>query len=295
MNNEKKIWLCEQYAHKTWTLSLSLAQEAANAGHFGKGYAVVAEETRRLADNLFNYAASARFDGNDREFLGVAEFALQTGFLAVNAAIEILRVEKTSGAVERLLIYAEDIRNISLGLKALAARQLSAETPEVTSPAYISPFVMPEIAAPIKSSRRTDWFFRFSVGGIPLVENTANIVEIMYRPAEKKSETIDIRGRKYRNVNCYQRFGLPFTGLNADRQPVMIIQPGGASVTNIPSADICAVPIDDLEVNAIFQSKIGYAAPPQADNALANYARECWDAVGGGQLVFADWEKLLSE
>jgi len=53
-----------------------------------------------------------------------------------------------------------------------------------------------------------------------------------------------------------------------------------------------AIPIDDLDINTIFGSKIGCAVPPKENNVFAKYSRECWDAVGGGQLVFLDWAKL---
>ncbi len=50
MINDQKIWLLERYAHKAWTVSLVMAQEAARAGDAGRGFAVVADEVRKLAE-----------------------------------------------------------------------------------------------------------------------------------------------------------------------------------------------------------------------------------------------------
>ena len=89
-------------------------------------------------------------------------------------------------------------------------------------------------------------------------------------------------------INCYQRFELPYSGYDAERQTVMIICPDGN-----PHGDNYAVPIDDLDIAAIFNSRNGTAVQPQQDHIFANYARECWDAVGGDQLIFVDWTKFI--
>jgi DNA-binding CsgD family transcriptional regulator len=56
---------------------------------------------------------------------------------------------------------------------------------------------------------------------------------------------------------------------------------------------IYAVPIDDLDINAIFYSRIGNAVPPKKGHAFFDFARECWDVLGGNQVIFADWKRLI--
>jgi hypothetical protein len=282
MTNEKKIWLCEQCAQKAWGTSQRFAQEAASAGVFGKGYAVVAEEARFLADKLFDYAAKARFEGNDSEFKGVAELAFMTGLLATNASIEILNVEQnSSGRAESMLVLSEDLRNISFGLKNMSLV-------DIASPAYVSPFVMPEITDPVKSSRKTDWFLRFSVGGVTMVENIANIGEICYlRKEDVSGDTLSLRGYELPLViiDCGQK--------KTEHQTVMIIVPEGNRFGSKEGR--YAVPVDELDINPIFTSRIGCNVPPKADHPFAGRARECWDVVGGDQLVFLDWHKLTGQ
>ena len=286
MTSEKKIWLCEQYAQKAWTLSLGFAQEAGRSGHFGRGYAVVAEEARTLANRLFDYTAKAKFEnaGAD-DFKGVADFALMTGFLAVNTMIEMLRVNPVISDMsinKSIAVLAEDLRRLAYEISALADTRV-----------WEKPFVLPEITAPLKSTGSTDFFFRFSIGGIPLVENAANIMEVLYgiRKADAQGDTLSPRGKKMPNLNLYKRFNLPYEGL--DMQTVMVIRPEGTSYLGDIDG-ICAVPIDDLDISTIFQSKIGYAAPPKPDNVFAPFARECWDVTGGDQLMFIDWQRLIA-
>jgi len=287
--NEKKIWLCEQYAQKAWALSLALRQEAANAGEYGKGYAVVASETRLLADKLFEYASEAKFgvDSEDK-FKGIIEFAFMTGLLSVNAMIEILHVEAVNEKINNkgIAVCVEDVRNLALALNELGGKRL-----------WQKPFVLPEIISPIKSSRKIDFFFRFYIGGVPLVENALNVIEVCYlRKVDTTGEKILLRGCEIPIIDCRRRLNLSCASLDPDMQTVMIINPDYekyqhpiAGQWDVPYA----VPIDDLDVNTIFHSRIAYPVPPKTDGAFADFARECWDVSGGDQLVFVDWQKLI--
>ena len=290
MTNEKKLWLCEQYAQKAWALSLALAQEAARAGLYGKGYAIVASETRTLANKLFEYAAEARFGvDNEDTFKGVIDFAFQTGLLSVNAMLEILHVEAADEigiSNKGIAVCAEEVRNLALALNDLADRPVSV---------WQKPFVLPEIISPIKSSGKIDFFFRFSIGGVPLVENALNVIEVCCPlKADTTGEIFSLRGVEMPIVDCYRRFNLSRASLDPDRQTVIIIHPDCEGSYGHKDGD-CAVMVDDLDVNTIFQSRIAYSVPPKTGGVFAEFARECWDVAGGDQLIFVDWQKLIQK
>jgi len=288
MTNEKKIWLCEQYAQKAWTLSLALRQEAAKAGLYGKGYAVVASEMRTLANKLFEYAAEARFGVDNEGILkGIIDFAFEMGLLNVNAILEILRVKAADeiGINHKgIAVCADDVRDLALALNDLADKRV-----------WQKPFVLPEIISPIKSSRESDFFFRFSIGDVPLVENVFNVIEVCCpRKADTTGEILFLRELEIPIVNCFKRFNLSCASLDPARQTVMIINPDGGGSWGSWDGKY-AVMIDDLDVNAIFRSRIAYSVPPKSGSVFAEFTRECWDVVGGDQLMFMDWQKLIQK
>jgi len=281
MNNEKKLWLCEQYAHKAWTLSLALAQEAARAGTHGKGFVVVASEARILAENLFEYCANKRFNGGDADFSSIAGFALMLKFLATNSAIETYRVAETSmefNVPKSMSVFAEEMRRLAVDINELAGNTR-----------WDKPFTIPEMAKP-SGSNASGQFFKYTISGFSLLENLKNVVEIMYcRRIDIEGKKTNQRGHEFPVINCYKHFNIPYENSGSEYQTVLIVSPDGN-----PFGDKYAIPIDELDVSAIFYSHFGTSVPVKLENVFAEYTRECWDAVGGGQFVFVDWIKLLS-
>jgi len=285
MTNEKKIWLCEQYAQKIWVFSLNIGQEAARVGNYGKGFAVVASEARRLAENLFEYSAKAKFDNND-EFKEIVNLAFETGLLSINAMIEILHVSYVDDNFNgnSISVCIEDLRRLALELNELGGKKL-----------WQRPFVIPEITTPIKSSRKVDCFFKFSIGDNTLVENALNIKEIWFgSKSDTSGKMFNLRG--YHDmpiIDCAKQFNLKYTSLNNDLQTVMIINPNYQKYHGYRDGEY-ALLIDDLDVNTIFQSRIGYDVPPKIGHVFAEYSRECWDTIGNEQLIFPDWQKIIN-
>jgi hypothetical protein len=264
---------------------LTLAQEAARAGHFGKGFAVVAHEARIIADKLFEYTEKVKFDGvDDAIFKGIVESAIQMKFLSVNAVLEIDRMVEISmdfNIPKSMAVFAEELRRIAIGLDELTDNSVRQK-----------PFTMPELASPVESSSASEGFFLYSICGNPLIENMKNIQEVCYcRKSDIEGNTLSLRGLKIPVINCSRYLNLSCTDFDEDRQTVMIINPEGVSIGG--KDGIYAVPIDELDINLIFYSRVGYAVSPKKGHAFSEYSRECWDVVGGDQVVFADWKKLI--
>lgn len=208
-----------------------------------------------------------------------------TGFLAINAMLEMLHVEAAHDRIidKHFAICAEEIRNLALALNELTGKRL-----------WQKPFVLPDIISPLKSTWKTDYFIRFSIGGIPFAENALNLQEVCYpAKADIFGDMFSLRGHKMPILDCFRRFDLPHEGFDENRQTVMVINPDYEKYHRYRDG-VYAVPIDDLDINTIFQSRIGYAVSPKSDSIFADYSRECWDVVGGDQIIFLDWQKLIS-
>ena len=283
MDKNKKIWFIEQYAQKAWTVSLALAQEAARAGQYGRGYAVVAHEARVLADKMYAYVAEARF-GNDDDnmFRGIIDLATMFKFASVNAALEILHMADISmdfNIPKSMSVFAEELRRLAISLNELTDDNLRKR-----------PLTIPELASPSEAAG-ADNFFLYSICGHTLIENPKKILEIHLYPRKSLTEkmTYSIRGEEIPILDCCRLLKLPYT--KADEQAIMIIDLNNKEM--IGPNHIYAVPIDDMDVNSIFYSKLGRSVLPKKEHAFADYSRECWDAAGGDQLIFVDWKKII--
>jgi hypothetical protein len=281
MDNEKKIWLIEQYAQKAWTVSLALLQEAARAGGHGKGYAVVAHEARILADKMYSYVAELRFENNNEDmFKSVIDCATMFKFVSVNAALEILHMVDISmdfNIPKSMSVFAEELRRIAIALTELADRNLRKK-----------PLTILELSSPLDVAGM-DSFFLYSICGHPLIENPKRIMEVVLYPRKSITDGktfTTIRGEDIPILDCHQLLELQYTG--TDEQTIIIVNPEGNK-----SENMYAVPIDDLDVNAIFYSRLGRSVSPNKGHAFSNCSRECWDVVGGDQVVFVDWQALV--
>lgn len=245
----------------------------------------MAHEARILADKLYEYVEKVRFDSNDDTmFKGILDFATMFKYLSVNAAIQILHMVDVSmdfNIPKSMSVFAEELRRLAIKLGELANENMRKK-----------PFVIPELASPSEAVG-TDSFFLYSICGHPLIENPKKILEVhvvFRKTITEGAMTINLRGDAVPILNCHRLLDLPQA--KSDMQTVIIVTPDGNSNG---TEKIYAVPIDDLDVNAIFYSRTGRAVVPTETHAFANHARECWDVVGGDQVVFIDWQSLASK
>jgi hypothetical protein len=247
--------LIERYAHKLWALAANLSTEAARAGANGKGYAVINWDVRKLANALFDADAE---QAND--------IAREMRLLSFNGVLEIMRVEeKAPGTNKAITVCIIDI--IELMNEFIGA--LTGIT--------VQPSLLPAPSEPIQSINVVSKLVPFSIGGIPLVESAEFVREVFQVSTKSLADgTLTLRGAehplvKLADVNC------------GERVTVLLIQRG---------AKLVAVPIDDSDLYVVNLAPIGRAVPPAPSHTFAEYARECWNAEGGGQFVFIDWAKF---
>jgi len=288
MDKQRKIWLCEQYSQRLYTICMGMMQEAARAGEHGRGYAEAALETRTMADRVMKYIELLRFESDDDDkFKGIIDCAIQLNFLAMNTAIQAQNMVKISmdfNIPKSMAVYADELRKLTGSFNELSNNAV-----------WDKPFVVPEVAQPVVSKSEipfSQWetLFTFTIGGAPLCEDLAVIREIIYAPSNDiTGETYSIRGETMPIVDCYKKANIPafksnFPKPSGDCQPVFIME--------VEKGKPFALPVDDLDFCSIFHTVKGMDVPVDTSHPFAAYSRLAWDAVAGGQLVFLDWTKL---
>ena len=291
MEKQKKIWLCEQYSQRLYTICMGMMQEAARAGEHGKGYAVAALETRNLVDRVMKYVELLRFESDDDDkFKGIIDCAIHLNLLANNTAIQAQNMVKVSmdfNIPKSMAVFADELRKLTSAFNELSGNAI-----------WDKPFVVPEVAQPVTKSAETPYsqwetIFTFSIGGAPLCEDLTVIREIIYVPTrDLKSGAYSVRGEAIPILDCYKTANLPtfkgnFPTPSGVYQPVVIIA--------IEKNKTFALPIDDLDFCSLFHTVKGIEVSVDTSHPFATYTRFAWDAVGGGQLVFVDWDKLIQK
>ncbi|MFP7754752.1 methyl-accepting chemotaxis protein [Thermodesulfobacteriota bacterium B35] len=130
-------------ADQTNLLSLNAAIEAEKAGEYGTGFAVVATEIRRLADQT----AVATYD--IEQMVQGVQSAVSSAVMAIDKFAEDVRVsvtdiregsERIEGVIEHVQVLRPQVATISEGIEAqsLGARQISDATSQLNEAAQQS-------------------------------------------------------------------------------------------------------------------------------------------------------------
>ncbi|MDR0859186.1 MAG: hypothetical protein LBN97_09160 [Oscillospiraceae bacterium] len=248
--------LLERNAHKLWALSEDLMLETARAGANGKGYAAVAWEVRRLANALF-----------DADTAQVKDIAGEMRLLSFNGMLEFVRVEHLSPGTNKSITVCFN------GIVSLMNEIIGASTGSA-----IEASLLPEAAEPVRAVNTMSYLVPFSIGGVPLIESAERICEVFQIPAASlENKTVALRGVDYPLVKLADVH-------SGERVTVFLVQEGSKYL---------AIPIDDSDLFVNAFAPIGRAVPPDTSHKFAEYAREAWNAVGGGQHIFIDWARFV--
>ena len=188
----RTLWKLQKIGERLWILAVTITQHAGALGRDGKGFAIVAEETRRMTERIESLIEKALFDDEIINKEKLTPYAKILNILALNAALEAFRLwEKGKQAA----VCAEEIRKLAHEIGVLLD-DIPIELEE-----KIKQMVAPYPMKPLSSVSPHCEFMLFPIGGIPIVENLNYIKEITFG-LECKDENINLRGVSLPVINC---------------------------------------------------------------------------------------------
>jgi len=263
----KTIWKMQTYGERLWTLARSIAHQAAVLSLDGKSLAVVAEETRTLAEKIYEATERALFEDESTPTSALRDAAVMLNLLALNAAVEAYRLGERGKATA---VCADDIRNLAYQVTLL----LDGNADE----RHLSPALMPKDR--MTSIERNQAFIVLNIAGITVVEPLLNVKEVcMY--IEHSDTHLKLRGMDIPLVNGFRVLGRT----QGDPTYVILQTPWAKQNKTYAVA---------ADVTGIIQVPIGTPGAVPADIPLAGYVREYWEGENDVPFLFMDWPKMIS-
>ncbi len=258
----KTLYKLKRIGERLWILARLSAAEAAALANDGKGLAVVAEETGKLADKVSKAAEEAILEGADINKDQIVEFAFMLDLLALNCAIEAFRLGHLG---KQAAVCANDIRNLANEIVCLFNTETADKAKQCAHPWPKYP----------QTSVGKSEFLHLVVNGINILENMANVQEVC-ACMSRKGDAINLRGMELPLVNCYKILG-------ETREPSTYV------IIKTPWAEQNKTYAAAAEVKGIHLTPIGKHADAPDNMPLAKYVRECWENENGELFYFIDW------
>jgi chemotaxis signal transduction protein len=263
----RTLWKLDRIGERLWTLARLTAIQAAALANDGKGLAVVAEETRGMADKVNEVVERVTFDDADINKEHIVTFALQLNLLALNSAIESFRLGHLG---KQAAVCAEDIRNLAHEIVCLFDKETADKAKQ---------FIHPWPKYPLTSINKCE-YLHLDIGGIQILENLDNVKEVCAY-MERKDGVVKLRGMELPLVDCYKMIG------ETQQQPIcVIIQTPGAEQNKTYAVT--------AEVKGIHLSRVGRHMVAPSDMPLAKCVRECWENENGEPFYLMNWTKMVN-
>jgi hypothetical protein len=268
----RKLYKMQQISERLWILAANTALIAAALGKEGRGFAIVAEETRKMTNKMQHLVEEALFEDKEVEVGKMKEAAQEIMLLALNAAIEAHRLHING---KQAAVCAEGIRTLAYMLTTV----ISDDIPLDKLPDTIIPWPKTPLTTVISDNT---CFILLKTGDVHFVENLINITMVCYGLTESKDGIVILRGAELSVIKTQN-----LLNIESDK-------PMHHVILRTPWAEDSkeyAVAVDSI--GYIFYSPIGTPVAPPIDMPLAQYVRECWENENGEPFYFMDWTKMV--
>jgi chemotaxis signal transduction protein len=262
----RTLWKLDRIGERLWSLATLTATQAAVLANDGKGMAIVAEETRKMANKLIGAVERATFEDTEIDKNQIKELALQLNLLALNSAFEAYRLGYLG---KRAAVCADEVRNLAYEIVCLFDKETADKAKQ---------FVHPWPKNPL-TSIDTSEYVHLDIGGIHVLENLDNVKEVCSY-MEHKDGILNLRGMELPLVDGYRMLG------KAQEIPTYVI-------LHTPWAEQNKTYAITADVKCIHRTRVGKSLSAPKDMPLAKYVRECWENENGELFCFMDWTKMV--
>ncbi len=262
----KTLWKLQIIGERLWMLANTTAQQAATLEMEGRGLAVVSNETRKLAQKVYEMVERALFEDREIKPGNMRDVAMMLNLLALNSAIESHHIGWRG---KPAAVCADDIRCLAYELAMLFDNSEPKRCDGIT----------PIPKDRITSADNCNEFLLLNVAGVTVVERLANIKEVCM--LNECTEThIKLRGMEIPLIDGHKLIGKP-----KGESAFIILQ--------TPWAEQNKTYAVAANVMCIFCSPIGKPVDAPTDMPLAKYVREYWESENSEPFYFMDWPKMI--
>lgn len=283
MLTQSNLWKFQILVERMWRLSLDIASQGARLKTHDEGILILAEETRKLADQLYRHYEHLRTAENFQEnAVSLEKTIQQVRIFSVNGVLEMLKMyRKTQDSMAQLPILFEALTDVSHDLMELVSTYDESEIMQL------------EVIEQNTTADQPVYLMTLKIGNQRFVENIQYVHEVFSYNKATDHELFSadhhmiIRGEHIPIIDCYKTFNL----VNEVELPN---QMGIAVIVHTQwehEPKKYAVLVDDIVRWGIFKSPLGKDAPC-AQARFAPHTRACWNATEGQQFMFLDWESL---
>jgi hypothetical protein len=267
----KTLWKLQIYGERLWSLAYCIANHAAGLSLEGRNLAVVADETRNLANMIHEMSEHALFDDENIQTGALHDAAVRLNVLALNTAIEAYRLgERGKGTA----VFADDIHTIAYKVTLLIDGNNANER-------HLYPTIMP--SKRMTSVETNQGFIVLDIAGITVLEPILNVKEVLNGigiHTEHSDTHLTLRGMELPLANGYK-----LLGKTQSPSSFVILQTPWAEQNRTYA--VCA------DVAGITHVPIGVPSAVPTDTPLGEFVREYWEGENDVPILFMDWVRMV--